>query len=178
MEKNNSLIGTLIAGLIFLIAGYFVAFYFGKPILNNAKASKSWPTIKGTIKSSRVITHRDKEGTKYSADVVYEYSVNDHTYKSSTIQFGADFNSGNSSKAYEVINQYPEGMEVQVSYNPEKPEVAVLEPGAFFSSYIIWLSGMLFFVVGCLLTGGLLIKVFILLSILFFAGSKVIKKNI
>ena len=177
MKKNNSLIGPLFAGFICLITGYFVAFYFGKPILNNATASKSWPAINGIIKSSRVITNRDNDGTMYSADVVYEYLVNGQKYNSSTIRFEADFKSSNSSKAYEVINRYPEGREVQVYYNPEKPELAVLEPGAFFSSYIIWLVGLLFFIIGCLLINELLIKAFILISILFFAGYRVIKKN-
>ena len=36
---KRGLIGTLIFGLVFAPVGYFVAFYLGKPILDDARAS-------------------------------------------------------------------------------------------------------------------------------------------
>ena len=119
-----------------------------------------WPTTSGVIESSEVVRSRDRDGdTLFGADVVYSYTVGDREYESGRIGFGKDFKSSNSSRAYETINRYPEGKEVTVSYDPNRPEVAVLEPGVSFGSYAPYIVGWIFLIVGCLILVSPLLKV-------------------
>lgn len=160
MKKKSSLVGMLILGAVFAGAGYFVTFRIGKPMLDDAKASERWPTTSGIVESSEVVRSRDSEGdTLFGADVVYSYTVDDREYESSKIGFGKDIKSSNSSRAYETINRYPKGKEVTVSYDPDRPEVAALEPGTSFGSYAPYVFGWVFLIAGCLMLAGPLLKI-------------------
>jgi hypothetical protein len=158
--KKKSLVGMLLVGAVFAGAGYFVAFRVGRPTLESAQASERWPTTNGIIESSEVVRSRDSDGdTMFGADVVYSYTVGDREYESGRIGFGKDFKSSDSSRAYETINRYPEGKEVTVSYDPDRPEVAVLEPGVSFGSYAPYIFGWIFLIVGCLILVSPLLKI-------------------
>jgi hypothetical protein len=160
VRRRNSLVGMLLVGAVFAGAGYFVAFRVGKPTLEDAQASERWPTTNGIIESSKVVRSRDGDGgTLFGADVVYSYSIADGEYQSSRIGFGKDFKSSDSSRAYETINRYPKGKEVEVSYHPDRPEVAVLEPGVSFGSYAPYIFGWIFLIVGCLILVSPLLKI-------------------
>lgn len=152
MNKNP--IGSLIFGLLFAVVGYFVAFHFGKPILDNAKASAQWPSVEGIIERSEVTTSRSSgknKKTMYTADIDYRYSVEDKEYRSSTIAFGGRVSSSSSSSAYAITKRYPVGQQVPVYYEPQKPENAVLEPGVTLMSYLVYGIGLLFLVIGGLM---------------------------
>jgi hypothetical protein len=143
-------IASLIFGALFIVAGYFAGFHFGKPILDQAKQSANWPTVEGKIESSEVTQRHDDKGTSYSADICYSYPVKDRTYKSSRIWYGGGFSSSSSGEFYRLVDRYPKGKVVAVHYDPEHPEEAVLEAGAFFTSYILYVVGWVFLVIGVL----------------------------
>lgn len=147
-------VSSLVFGLLFAVVGYFVAFTFGKPMLDNAKASRDWPTAPGVITRSAVATKRSDGKTMYSVDVVYRYQVEGREFTCSNVFFGGNASSSNSSAAHKVAGRYPEGAEVDVSYEPDNPANAVLEPGARWQSYIIYAIGLAFLVVGVLTAGG------------------------
>lgn len=148
-------IGALIFGGLFAVIGYFVAFHFGKSILDNAKASEKWPAVDGVIEQSEVVTSRGDDGdTMYAAEVLYKYTVDGREYQSDNVYFGGDYRSSSSSGAYEVVNRYPVGDTVKVHYDPDKPENAVLEPGVTWMSYLVYGIGLVFFIVGLLLVLG------------------------
>ena len=153
-QKNS---GSLIFGAIFMAIGYVVAVYFGKPILDNAKASAEWPRVRGDVVSSRVVQSRGTdEKTKFRADVVYEYAVEGTEFQSDTIRFGME--STSSKAAHSVRRRFPKGKEVMVSYDPESPEIAVLEPGASWGSYGVLGVGLVFFGAGLLFFGSSLLR--------------------
>lgn len=152
---KRGILGTLIFGLIFAPIGYFVAFYFGKPILDDARASTKWPSVEGVVERSEVATSRDSDNkTMYSADVVYRYSVGDKEFRGSTVSFGGGFSSSSSRHAYAVTKRYPVGRQVPVYYQPEVPANAVLAPGVTWSSFLVFGIGLLFLVVGVLMLAG------------------------
>lgn len=159
MAKSSSFsFVTLVFGLIFLIAGYLVAFKFGAPILENAKASEQWPKASGRITASHVETSRDSENKNmYSAQVTYEYEVEGTTYTDDTVWFGGDYSSSNRSDAQQTVSKYPAGQTVDVYYQPDDPANAVLEPGAKFTSYLVYGIGWMILLVGILILGGMLI---------------------
>jgi hypothetical protein len=112
-------------GLAFLAVGGYHAWL--------GMASESWPTAEGKILSSRVQSRRDRDSngratTQYTAKVDYEYQVGDRRYRSQRIQYGL-FTSNVRGQARSVVDRYPQGQAVQVRYDPDSPETAVLDPG-------------------------------------------------
>ena len=158
-RQQSGPIGGLICGLLFAVIGYFVAFTFGKPILDNAKASRDWPSVPGVITRSAVATKRSDGKTMYSSDVVYRYQVEGRELTCNSVFFGGNTSSSNSSAAYNVTGRYPEGAEVDVYYEPEDPANAVLEPGTRWQSYIVFGLGLVFLIVGVLVFGSSLFYV-------------------
>jgi hypothetical protein len=146
----------LFFGVVFTGVGYFLAFHVGQEILDNAHASEKWPYVVGRVVSSGVGSHihydssiRNHEGTRmYRASLAYTYTVDYQEYRSTKVWFGDGWSSSSSSGAEEVAARYPTGRLVNVYYNPENPKEAVLEPGAFFSSYLLFGMGLLFFGLG------------------------------
>ena len=155
MNSRKSLgpIGGIVLGSLFACAGFAVAFYFGKPILDNAKASESWPSVVGVNENSEVATSKSDGKTMYSPDVLYVFTVDGRSYKSSTVSFGGDWSSSSSSSAYQVVNRYPAGMEVEVHYAVGEPSNSVLEPGVTWQSYLVYGFGLAFLGVGVLILG-------------------------
>jgi len=162
---HKGILSGLIFGPIFALIGYFVAFHAGKPILDNARRSTEWPSVPGVVQRSKVATSTSDGKTMYKADVVYKYQVGDRDYQCSTVAFGGDFSSSDSSWAHAVRDKYPAGSEVEVFYQPEEPANAVLEPGATWKSYMVFGIGMVFLVVGGLVVGS---------SLLFVVGAVLI----
>jgi len=148
--------------LIFVVAGIAVSIW-GWNEMESAKASMGWPTTEGTVISSEVEKHRSTTGTgskrrtstTYEAEVLYEYAANGTTYSSTRVSFGGS--GGSSSQAREIVNRYPKGKMVSVHFDPEQPDVSVLEPGVSFGCYVPIGIGVVFTVVGiCVFLGGVL----------------------
>ena len=104
-----------------------------------AQQTLQWPTAPGRIVRSGVdvsvhrersheINRRDRETRSYSADIEYEFEVDGRTVKGSRIAVISD-QFGSKSWAKATVQKFPVGTEVEVSYNPAKPEQCVLEPG-------------------------------------------------
>lgn len=152
---NNNPLASLFFGLLFAVVGYFVAFHFGKPILDNARASTTWPSVEGIIEQSSVsTTHRSGKNKKtmYAAEITYRYTVEAQEYHCSTVAFGGNGSSSSSQAAYALTKRYPVGQAVPVYYEPQKPENAVLEPGVTWASYAVYGIGLVFLVVGGLMS--------------------------
>lgn len=168
-QQSGSLSG-LFFGLLFAVIGFFVAFFFGKPILDNAKASQTWPKTSGKITHSSVSTSRSRSNGKtktlYSSDVTYQYQVQSRDYTCSNVFFGGDASSSSSSAAHQLVERYPTGRQVDVFYDPKHPENAVLEPGAHWQSYLVYGIGLLFLVVGLLVAGSSLLYLLAAASLL------------
>ena len=97
---------------------------YGHSQRERAKASLEWPVVQGRIISSEITSHTDEDGTTYSADIEYVYTVEGIEYQANTVVLG-----GHSYGAHGAVSRYPLGKTVSVSYDPGKPKRAVLEPG-------------------------------------------------
>jgi hypothetical protein len=147
-NKLFGLVFLLIFGLVFSGAGYAAAFHWGRPVLQKAEASKSWPSTLGVVEVSDVDVSRDDDGTTYAADVVYVYRVGDHEYRGAEIQAGGSVRSSSRSSALKVVNRYPVGTDVAVYYDPADPTEAVLQPGESAGGSLAWWMGLVFLGVG------------------------------
>lgn len=124
--------------------------YWGWTILQDARASSSWPTSEGVVTSSEVDHSTDAEGgDSYSPEIDYQYQVDGQSLTNNQIKFGE--NSYNSRRtAEEIAANYPVGRQVIVYYDPEQPDKAVLEPGVSSGSYIVLSIGVVFILVALL----------------------------
>jgi hypothetical protein len=126
-------VAAFIIGSVFLLIGGGVAFYFGKPILDKARASESWPTVQGQVIKSELESHHDKKKTTYSALVIYKFEADGEDYEGDEVWFG-QYSSSDRSAMQKLVKEYPVGKDVTVYYSPDDPTQAVLQPGAFTSS--------------------------------------------
>ena len=159
-SKGKGCIGLFFSMGIFLLIGLGLT-YWGWNILQNARASASWPTANGIITQSVVSHSTDSDGgDTYSPEVTYSYKVDNTNYINSTIKFGEN-SYGNRGKAEEIAGNYHVGKKVTVYYDPEKPDHSVLEPGVSAGSYIVIGIGVFFIII-----------TFVAVLISIFAGNK------
>ena len=126
--KANKITG----GLLFFAVGVVFA-YFGYSSYQLGTQSKDWPVAKGSVIQSEIRESRRTTGsgtnkrtvTELRPEVKYTYNLDGQSYESSRITFGAI----NKLDAGKTVARYPKGKQIDVFYNPQKPDQAVLEPG-------------------------------------------------
>ncbi len=165
--RSNTFISLilLLIGTVFTAIGLVVGLVFGKPLLDKAKASEEWPQTQGEILKSELRDSRGSDGTMYAAHVAYRYALDGGEFESSRIWFGGDYSTSDRSEMLEVVRKYPMGTGVPVYYSPDNPAESVLIPGAYTSSYVLYLIGMLFLIIG-----GLLLLIFAIIVTRSIAG--------
>jgi len=153
--------GLFITGVVLVALGV-AAILWGLGNVRHGRASESWPTTEGIVIMSEIARTTStstgktrKTTTNYRANVEYEYTVGGVDYKRDQISFG-QFSTSSRSQAQLVVNRYRVGESVQVHYDPDKPEVSLLEPGVGFMTYLPAAVG----------------GVFILLGVVFFLASR------
>lgn len=117
-------VGACIAVLIILLLAMIQA--------APASSSRSWASTLGIIIASFVAYERDAQDPKglkayYVPNVVYEYIAGGERQNARRIHFGAPSRMVHKSAAENKLANYPVGAQVNVFYNPDKPDDAVLE---------------------------------------------------
>ena len=92
-----------------------------------------------------------KGSPTYQAVVLYDYQVEGQEYSSDRIWFGGEVSTSNRSQMRNIVRDYKEGEATTVHYDPKNPEEAVLQPGAFFTSYFMIIFGSVFAVPGAVM---------------------------
>jgi hypothetical protein len=142
---------------LFAVVGWFTLFV-GSVLLawtmrswRRATASKEWPTADGVVlRSSIRLEHStdsdDRPTTSFAPHVLYQYVVASRVYKAERIAFGPF--SGTRDWAERDLARYRVGERVNVHYDPNDPETAVLEPGGTSVYALLLAVGLLFVFVG------------------------------
>lgn len=132
--------GLLIAGL--------VIFVYGTVNIRDAYLGRRWPTSEGVVVYSQVqqVGGVDPRRATFKPYVEYTYTVNSTRFKAKTISAGqnpAEFvlhqwGDYTSTKIYSerIVRRYPAGKTVMVYYNPRHPNIAQLEPGFSWWSFV------------------------------------------
>jgi hypothetical protein len=97
-------------------------------------ASMHWPTVPGQIQQS-VVQYHSGDGGRYSPWIQYGFTVAGQRYQCDMITYRSLPTDRAAAESY--VERYPPGSPVHVFYDPESPDVAVLEPGADRRSYLI-----------------------------------------
>jgi hypothetical protein len=99
-----------------------------------ASASEGWPTVPGRVLETRIDVStsrtRTRTRTTYELRVVYEYTVDGQTYQADRVRAGGLRWHDDRGAALFAQLTYGVGTTVIVSYNPDDPGDAVLQPGA------------------------------------------------
>jgi hypothetical protein len=137
-------------GIIFALVGGALFFLFALPPLQYSMASRSWPTVSGTVTRSDVDVWKSDGKTHYQPDIAYAYFVDGRKYSSSKITVGDPPLDNSVAPAKRMQAKYPVGEEVLVYYDPELPESSALEPGTKSGDYLLAAICALFFISGLL----------------------------
>ncbi|PKQ65799.1 hypothetical protein BZG02_01990 [Labilibaculum filiforme] len=149
-NKQSSPIATLIFAAVFIIGGWFFYENISQTLVEEANASKSWPTVQGTVTSATIHTSIS-DGTKmYNSDIIYTYLVEGKEYLGTRIST-TDGSTSNSSSVKKEIQKYAEGRTVTVHYDPEFPDASLLEAGPNIFTYLISYGPLLFCLIGVLM---------------------------
>ena len=117
-------VGLTLFGSVFFLAGcFFMWFVVISPILE-WNSARLWPSAEATILTSKVVTHHDSEGSSYSAEFTYKYSVNGQPYEND--QYGFIDWSGGRKSADKKQKQHPVGSKTDCYYDPQDPANSVL----------------------------------------------------
>lgn len=162
---------TISVGLFFLVGGFMsppmekmalTVLFFAVGIIiavfsysgyRASLASESWPTATGSIVRSEIEKQTSTSGegadkkttVKEYPKITYQYLIDGKAYTSGKISF---LPTGN---AKQVVSRYPVGKSVSVSYNPDKPEQAVLIPGRKKLDTVPYFFSVIFFFFGAAL---------------------------
>ena len=122
MKENISLILSIL----------FNAFVIGYVFLMFKNISTYfWPKTKGTIVKSEIEVRKDIDGDIFVPLIEYEYSINGNIYRNNQVSFGLTAY-GKKPYSQKIINKFPINNTINVFYNPNKHNLAILLPGLRF----------------------------------------------
>lgn len=122
--------------LIVLVAFPFLIWHAYKKV-HLSKISPQWPTVPGVVTAAE----RVKRGWSTQPRVTYSYQVRGQAYASSKVSFA---DAVPARELEPILSRYPVGQKVEVTYQPDDPAVAILEPGpnryvtGALRAYLIW----------------------------------------
>jgi hypothetical protein len=126
------------------------------------KESLKWPKIMGVVIESYAEKSIDNKGlVLYSPKIIVKYNVDDNEFQTNPDQidsFGS-YSTSSFSKIQEIVSRYPKNKNVDVYYNPDKPNEAVLEPGVSIFSRIAQYFAYFLLLVAFLILGKFIIMV-------------------
>ena len=165
-SKQSSIFASFIFAIIFIVGGWLFYNHVSQTIVDEANASKDWPTVQGIVNFSDIRSSISDGTEMYSVDLSYAYTVQGENYTGDRISTIATSTSS-FSEVDKELSKYPEGELVTVYYNSEAPSISMLEPGAGFFTYVITYGPLLFCLVGLLMLLQVLKKVGLLMLALF-----------
>lgn len=130
---------------VFLLFGLGFSAFFVWPAVRVMQA-RSWVEVPCEILESRVASHAGEDGSTYSVEVRYHYTVDGREHTSDRYQFLGGSSSGYEGKA-RVVEGLPPGTRTVCWVDPEDPAEAVLVR-RFTAGYLFGLLPLVFVAVG------------------------------
>ena len=120
--------------LIILISIVFGASFVwsGFRIIKKNKTAASWPTVAGTIISAELESYIDYDDdgdatTMYRPLIIYQYEVEGERYTNNRVKVQKFAATSMQRVSRKKLEKYPVGGAVDVHYNPDNPQDALLE---------------------------------------------------
>jgi hypothetical protein len=119
--------------------------------VERAIESRKWPRAPGKVTRAFVDRREDGEGPLYLVKVLCRYRIGDSEYICSRLRFGLPLWSSIPWTYFSrALKKYTAGDDVEVAYNPKKPEESILEPGLTLTLLSGFAFGFFFFAFGIL----------------------------
>ncbi len=113
--------------LAFSVAAIALIVY-GLVTMRQTSRSRGWLPVDGRVVASNVNQFSGRNGVTYRPMIIFSYAVGPSRFMSSRVSF-QPFVTSNRDAAATVAARYPVGKTVQVFYDPQDPEQAVLDRG-------------------------------------------------
>ena len=131
VESNQITIGGLggiwVFTIIWCAASLFTTIIMVSDIAADL-GTGDWEPVDGIVTNSYVSSSSDSEGgTTYCLHVSYEYVVDGISYDGDRVSYSSEHSCNSWSQ--NADDDYPEGEEITVYYDPSNPSESVLEPG-------------------------------------------------
>ena len=142
---NNKLLKAV--GIFLVVFGFAMA-GFGVWFIREAGQAQSWPKVTGKVINVSIKSRRSRSSNtrQYHPVVTYNYDVEGQSFTSDRYRLGDGPNTGNFNsreKARKHSEQWKAGEAVEVYYNPESPDSAVLVTEASWGVYVPSVLGAL-----------------------------------
>ncbi len=98
--------------------------------------------VQGEVTHSEVGVNRSSDGSTFYPDIRFRYMVDGQTHDTGQYRIQVISSRGRSGKQ-KVVRRYPVGSKVQASYDPDKPEVAVINNSFSFFPVIFLAIGVI-----------------------------------
>ena len=131
--------------------------------LQQSRRSRSWPTVTGKITHSELTQEisqerdsddgRVRETTMYGVKVAYSYSVGGQAFQGGRIYWSDGIKTNVEGPARKILAAYPLGKSVVVYHQPDKPDLALLEPFTTKGVTMIGVFAAAFFAFGLVFLG-------------------------
>lgn len=165
-SKQSSVFVSLVFALVFMVGGWLFYKNVSQTIIDEANASKDWPTVQGMVSFSDIHSSISDGDEMYRVVIEYNYTVQAENYTGNRIT-AVSSSTSSFSEVDKDLSKYPEGEMVSVYYNPEAPGISMLEPGAGFFTYMITYGPLLFCFVGLIMLLQVLKKIGLVILALF-----------
>ena len=113
--------------------------------------ASGWPKTNGTVIQSQLITRKGMgtEEDMYRADIRVQYQLEGKNYIMDGLYIG-DTESwcGNQYAVRQRVSEYPPGRQLQLSYSPDQPSVAVVETGIQLTCIMLFLLMVMLILLG------------------------------
>jgi hypothetical protein len=116
----------LFAGTLDLAISGGIYLYLDSLRRRCAEIRHKWRPVQAKILSSRLTQKQGDQGTLYTAEIRYEYSVDGTRYESDRISAYPKWSSSSREPHLKVVEQFPAGAEFTASVNPRKLSESVL----------------------------------------------------
>jgi len=105
-----------------------------------ARAAQNWSTVEVSVESCRLAENSDSDGSSYTVEVAYRYTVDGRPYRGTRLAFGYGGSSGRA--AHQAIaDRLMQARTVVVRYDPFDPARAVLACGVNRSILFLFVFG-------------------------------------
>jgi hypothetical protein len=134
MRRLLRLVAWLVGlGVMALAAYHSEQAWQAHQVLQLARQSEGWPGVDGVIERAEAKSawrSQGRGGTRqfHWLELSYRYRVGGRDYQGARIYFGPG-ETRDGDQVQRELARYPEGAAVRVHYQPDAPDIAVLEPG-------------------------------------------------
>jgi hypothetical protein len=140
-------VAPLVFALFFLIGTGILLFVF-VPMVREVLDARNWNPTPCTIVASSVKSHSSDDGTTYSVELIYAYTVDGREHKGWRYTFMGGSSSGYEGKQ-EIVDRFPPGTKAVCYVNPGNPGESVIERG-FTWEYLLGLLPLVFMLIGAI----------------------------